>query len=71
MIILDLLPTFVALLISAVIQEDLVRIFAIVEITYKLIQLSLWFLRMIRRESRHGKSPSNSAKLNGRRRQRR
>ena len=70
MIILDLLPTFVALLISAVIQEDLVRIFAIVEITYKLIQLSLWFLRMIRRESRHGKSPSNR-KLNGRRRQRR
>ena len=71
MIILDLLPTFIALLISAVIQEDLVRIFAIVEITYKLMQLSLWFLRMIRRESRHKRCPSNSAKLNGRRRQRR
>ena len=67
----EIIPVFVAMLISAVMQVDLIRTFAVVEITYKLLQLSLWFLRNICKEFRQEKSPSNSAKLNGRRRQRR
>ena len=67
----EVIPIFIAVILSAVMQVDLFRTFAVVEITYKLIQLSLWFLRKVCRESRQRKSPSNSAKLNGRRRKRR
>ena len=40
----ELLPVFIAVLFSAVMQVDLIRTFAVIEITYKLMQLSLWFL---------------------------
>ena len=66
----DLVLSFITVLFSAVMQVDLISAFAIVELTYRLLQLSLWFLRMVCR-SRQRKSPSNSAKLNGRRRKRR
>lgn len=67
----ELVPVFVAVLISAVMQVNLIQTFAVIEITYKLLQLSLWFLCSIRKSTKHEKSPSNSTKLNGRRRKRR
>ena len=67
----ELLPVFIAVIISAVMQVNLIQTFAIIEITYKLLQLSLWFLYSIRESAKHEKSPSNSTKLNGRRRKRR
>ena len=67
----EMLPVFIAVLISAVMQVDLLRTFAVIEITYRLIQLSLWFLCKLCKEGKQGKCPSNSAKLNGRRRNRR
>ena len=66
----ELLPIFFTVIICAVMQVDLITTFAVVELTYKLLWLVLWFLRMICK-SRQKKCPSNSAKLNGRRRKRR
>lgn len=67
----EVLPIFIAVVVSAVVQVDLIRTFAVIEITYKLIQLSLWFLCKLCKDSKQEKCPSNSAKLNGRRRNRR
>ena len=43
----ELLPIFFTVIISAVMQVDLNATFAVVELTYKLLWLVLWFLRMI------------------------
>ena len=43
----ELLPIFFTVIISAVMQVDLISTFAVVELTYKLLWLVLWFLRMI------------------------
>ncbi len=67
----ELIPIFAAVLVSAVMGVDLIQTFAIIELTYKLIQLSLWFLCNICKYEKTKKCPSNSAKLNGRRRKRR
>lgn len=66
----ELLPIFIAVILSAVMQVNLISAFAVVELTYKLIQLSCWFLYQICKKMQR-KSPSNSAQLNGRRRKRR
>lgn len=66
----ELIPVFFSLVISAVCQVDIISTFAIVELTYRLLQLSLWFLRQICK-SKAKKCPSNSDQLNGRRRNRR
>ena len=67
----EIIPIFIAVMYSAVMQADLIRTFAVVELSYKLIQLTIWFLHNICKESKQKKCPSNSAKLNGRRRKRR
>ena len=41
----ELLPIFIAVILSAVMQVNLISAFAVVELTYKLIQLSCWFLQ--------------------------
>ena len=66
----ELLPIFFTVIICAVMQVDLITTFAVVELTYKLLWLVLWFLRMICK-SRQKKCPSNSDQLNGHRRKRR
>ena len=61
----DLFLMLIALVISAVTGIDLFRTVAVLDVAYRLIRL-LMYAYIQTREDRHRKSPSRSAKRNGR-----
>ena len=61
----DLFLVLLALIASAVLRIDLLWTVAVVDVTYRLICLFLYVYIQPRRR-RKGKSPSRSAKQNGR-----
>lgn len=65
----DLFTIVLALVISAVWKTDLLQTVAVVDITDRLLCL-LWYSYIASRRSKIEKSPSSSAKQNGRLRKR-
>ena len=61
----DLFLILVALVISAITGIDLFRTVAVLDVAYRLIRLIIYVYIRIR-EDRHRRSPSRSAKRNGR-----